>query len=114
MYARVPTFSVSPKGIRDSATVKVFPVRLFDYIHKDWTEGMPSIDVEIPEGNFDSVLGASYLQVAREGLALQKSQNGGGGIPSAGAVNGPYHRYALPVSASRQGETVFFGVECLL
>src|SRR5258707_720612 len=111
MYARVPTFSVSPKGIRDSATGKVFPVRFFDYIHKDWTEGMPSVDVEIPEGNFDSVLGASYLQVAREGLALQKSQNGGGGISFAGAVNGPFHRYSSQVPASGKGESVFSWID---
>jgi len=114
MYARVPTFSVSPKGIRDSATGKIFPVRFFDYIHKDWSDGMPSVDVEIPEGNFDSVLGASYLQVAREGLALQKSQNGGGGIPYAGPVNVPYHRYASQVPASGKEESFFAGIDVSL
>ena len=111
MYARVPTFSASEKGIRDSATGKVFPVRFYDYIHKDWSDGMPSVDVEIPEGNFDSVLGASYLQVAREGLALQKSQNGGGGIPYAGPVNVPYHRYASQVPASGRENSFFAGID---
>jgi LmbE family N-acetylglucosaminyl deacetylase len=114
MYARVPTFSVSPQGIRDSATGKLFPVRFYDYIHKDWSDGMPSIDVEIHEGNFDSVLGASYLQVAREGLALQKSQNGGGGIPYAGPVNVPYHRYASQVPASGKEDSFFAGVDVSL
>ena len=114
MYARVPTFSASPKGIRDSATGKFFPVRFYDYIHKDWSDGMPSVDVEIPEGNFDSVLGASYLQVAREGLALQKSQNGGGGIPSAGPVNVPYHRYASQVPASGREDNFFAGIDISL
>ncbi len=114
MYARVPTFSVTPQGIRDSATGKYFPVRFYDYIHKNWSDGMPSVDVEIPEGNFDPVLGASYLQVAREGLALQKSQNGGGGIPYAGPVNVPYHRYASQVPASGKESSFFDGIDVSL
>ena len=50
----------------------------------------------IPEGNYDSVLGATYFQVARDGLALQKSQNGGGRIPLPGAESGslPSLRFA--------------------
>jgi LmbE family N-acetylglucosaminyl deacetylase len=111
MYARVPTFSVTPKGIRDSATGKYFPMRFYDFIHKEWSDGMPSVDVEIPEGNFDPVLGASYLQVAREGLALQKSQNGGGGIPYAGPFNVPYHRYASQVPASGRESSFFDGID---
>jgi LmbE family N-acetylglucosaminyl deacetylase len=114
MYARVPTFSVSPQGIRDSATGKYFPVRFYDFIHKNWSEGMPSVDVEIPEGNFDPVLGASYLQVGREGLALQKSQNGGGGIPDAGPVNVPYHRYASQLQASAREGSFFDGIDISL
>ena len=43
----------------------------------------------IPEGNYDSVLGATYFQVAREGLALQKSQNGGGRIPLPDPIRFP-------------------------
>ena len=111
MYARVPTFSVTSKGIRDSATGKYFPMRFYDFIHKEWSDGMPSVDVEIPEGNFDPVLGASYLQVAREGLALQKSQNGGGGIPYAGPFNVPYHRYASQVPASGRESSFFDGID---
>jgi LmbE family N-acetylglucosaminyl deacetylase len=114
MYARVPTFSASPQGIRDSATGKTFPVRFYDYIHKDWSDGMPSVDVEIPEGNYDPVLGASYLQVAREGLALQKSQNGGSGIPYRGPVSVPYHRYSSQVSASGKEATFFDGIDVSL
>jgi LmbE family N-acetylglucosaminyl deacetylase len=114
MYARVPTFSVSPQGIRDSATGKYFPVRFYDFIHKNWSDGMPSVDVEIPEGNFDPVLGATYLQVAREGLALQKSQNGGGGIPDAGPVNVPYHRYASQFPASGREGSFFDGIDISL
>jgi LmbE family N-acetylglucosaminyl deacetylase len=114
MYARVPTFSVTPQGIRDSATGKYFPVRFYDFIHKDWSDGMPSVDVEVPEGNFDPVLGATYLQVAREGLALQKSQNGGGGIPNPGPVDVPYHRYASQVPAAGREGSFFDGIDISL
>ncbi len=107
-------FRSLPKGIRDSATGKFFPVRFYDYIHKGWSDGMPSVDVEIPEGNLDPVLGASYLQVAREGLALQKSQNGGGGIPYAGPVNIPYHRYGSRVPASGKEDSFFDGIDVSL
>ena len=114
MYARVPINAVTPKGIHDSATGKYSPVRFYDYIRKEWSEGVPSIDVEIPEGTFDSVLGASYLQVAREGLALQKSQNGGGGIPYAGPLSVPYHRYASQVPAKGKESSFFDGVDTSL
>ena len=115
MYARVPSLSITPdKGIRDSATGKFFPVRFYDYIHKTWSDGMPSVDVEIPEGNFDSLLGESYLQVAREGLALQKSQNGGSGIPYSGPVNIPYHRYASRVTTNGKEGSFFDGVDISL
>jgi LmbE family N-acetylglucosaminyl deacetylase len=114
MYARVPTFSVTAEGIRDYATGKTSPVRFYDFIHEVWSDGLPSIDVEIPEGNFDPVLGATYLQVAREGLALQKSQNGGGGVPYAGPVNIPYHRYASQVPASGRENSFFDGIDVSL
>ena len=114
VYARVPTNAVTPKGIHDSATDKYFPVRFYDYIRKEWTDGLPSVDVEIPEGTYDPVLGASYLQVAREGLALQKSQNGGGAVPYAGPVSVPYHRYASRVPATGKENSYFDGIDVSL
>ena len=114
MYARVPSLSITPQGIRDSATGRFFPVRFYDYIHKSWTDGMPSVDVEIAEGDLDPILGASYLQVAREGLALQKSQNGGGGIPDSGPVNIPYHRYGSRVPINGKEESFFDGINVSL
>ena len=75
---------------------------------------MPSVDVEIPEGTNDPVLGATYLQVAREGLALQKTQNGGGAIPYAGPVNVPYHRYASRIPASGKENSFFDGIDVSL
>ena len=81
---------------------------------QEWSDGLPSVDVEIPEGTYDPVLGASYLQVAREGLALQKSQNGGGAIPYAGPVSVPYHRYASQVPASGKESSFFDGIDVSL
>jgi LmbE family N-acetylglucosaminyl deacetylase len=114
MYARVPKNAVTPKGIHDSATGKYFPVRFYNYIRKQWSDGVPSVDIEIPEGTYDPVLGQSYLQEAREGLALQKSQNGGGGIPYAGPVSVPYHRYASQVQANGKEESFFNGIDVSL
>ena len=91
MYTRAPTFAVSDKGILDSATGKYFPVRFYDFIHKNWIEGPLPVTLEIPSGNYDPVLGATYLQVSRQGWSFQKSQNGGGVIPFAGPANTPYH-----------------------
>ena len=51
--------------------------------HKTWTEGSRGRRRD-SRRRLRSVLGATYLQIAREGWALQKSQNGGGGIPLAG------------------------------
>ncbi len=63
--------------------------------------------VGIPAGDYDPFLGLSYLQTAREGLAYQKSQNGGGSIPGAGKVSSDYHRFGSNVRAQDQ-ETSFF------
>src|SRR5579862_3832773 len=51
------------------------------------------VNVQIPTGTYDPVLGASYVQIAREGLGYQKSQNGGGSVPGAGQVLSAYHRF---------------------
>ncbi len=114
MYARVPSFSVSDKGIYDSATGKYFPVRFYDFIQKKWSDGTPPVNLEIPEGNYDPALGATYLQIARQGWSLQKSQNGGGAIPYAGPVSIPYHRYASLVPAQQKEKSFFDGVDVSL
>ena len=46
---------------------------------------MPSTST-IPQGTYDPVLGASYTQIAREGLGFQKSQNGGRACREPGEV----------------------------
>ncbi len=56
-------------------------------------------NVQIPEGTYDPVLGMSYVQISREGLGYQKSQNGGSSIPKAGQMLSGYHRFASKVKA---------------
>jgi LmbE family N-acetylglucosaminyl deacetylase len=114
MYARVPTFSVSDKGMLDSATGKYLPVRFYDFIAKKWSDGTPSVNVKIPEGTFDPVLGATYQQIAREGWSLQKSQNGGGNIPYAAPQEAPYHRYGSLVPAKDTEKSFYDGVDISL
>src|ERR1700754_1871140 len=60
VYARVPSFSISPKGMYDYATGKWAPVRFYDYVAKKWIDAVPSTTVEIPEGANDPVLGTAF------------------------------------------------------
>ncbi len=87
VYARVPFFGASSRGIFDYATNKWSPVRFYDYVTKQWTNSFPAPTLEIPEGTWDPILGESYVQMARTGWGLQKSQNGGGTLPLPGPSN---------------------------
>lgn len=114
MYARVPTFAISDKGMYDYATGHWAPLRFYDYVSGSWIEGTPPTNLEIPEGQYSPLAGMSYLQIARDGLGLQRSQNGGGSIPPAGPFTISYHRYGSRVPA-RDKETSFFdGVDTSL
>src|SRR5438309_2239541 len=114
MYARVPIFPISEKGMFDSATGKYLPVRFYDFIHKTWSEGPLSTTLEIPGGGGDPVLGATFTQVARQGWSLQKSQNGGGGIPLAAPVAAPYHRFGSSITAADKEQSYFDGIDISL
>ena len=111
VYGRVPTFSISPKGMYDYATGKWAPVRFYDYVNKTWTNAVPSTTLTIKEGKYDPALGASYIQVARQGLGYQKSQNDGTGIPLPGEYNVPYHRYGSRVAAPAQEQSFYDGID---
>ena len=52
----------------DTATGKYLPVRFYDFIHKKWSDGPPAANLEIPEGNYDPVLGATYLANRAAGM----------------------------------------------
>jgi LmbE family N-acetylglucosaminyl deacetylase len=114
MYARVPQFPVTEKGMLDSATGKYHPVRFYDFIHKTWSDGTLPVNLQIPEGNEDPVLGATSAQIARQGWSFQKSQNGGGGVPLAGPGSVSYHRFASRVPAMDKEQSYFDGIDVSL
>lgn len=92
---------------------------LKDYAHVPFrmrAEEAPALstNVEIPEGDYDPVLGMSYLQISREGLAFQKSQNGGGSIPKAGPFLSPYHRFGSVITVPEKESTFFQGIDVSL
>jgi len=101
VYARVPFARVTEKGIYDYATGHwETPVRFKNYTNNTWIEGVPSATVKIPEGKYNPLLGRSYITLAREGLAEQKSQNGGISIPAPRPFDSPYHLYASRVGTT--------------
>jgi LmbE family N-acetylglucosaminyl deacetylase len=114
VYARAPFFSVSSKGMFDYATGKYAPARFYNYVTKEWTTESPKANVTIPEGDYSPVLGMSYLQFARLGLGLQKSQNGGMGVPAAGKFDVAYHRYGSRVTSNEKEKSFFDGVDVSL
>ncbi len=114
MYALVPSSAVSEKGLLDSATGEWLPVRFYDYIHKSWSDGLPPVNVRIPEGDANPLTGSTFLQIARTGLALEKSQNGGGDVPFAAPVSRAYHRFASLVPAGDNEQSFFDGVNVSL
>ncbi|MGH9453939.1 MAG: PIG-L family deacetylase [Terriglobia bacterium] len=114
MYARVPRFAVTSKGIYDYATRRLEPVRFRDYINNTWINGLLPTDVEIPEGQYDPVLGYSSIQIAARGLTQQKSQNGGVGVPSAGPFMSPYHRFGSRVLTRGREQSFFDGIDTSL
>jgi LmbE family N-acetylglucosaminyl deacetylase len=73
-----------------------------------------AVNVEIPEGIYDPMLGASYVQISREGLGHQKSQNGGPNIPKAGQVSSAYHRYGSTVNVPDKEKDFFEGIDTSL
>ena len=111
VYARVPSFSISPKGMYDYATGKWAPVRFYDYVAKKWTDAVPATTLSIPEGKYDPVLGASYIQLGRQGLGYQKSQNGGTGDVLAGDFEVDYHRYGSRVNSAATEHSYYDGID---
>ncbi len=73
-----------------------------------------TVNVEVPEGTYDPVLGMSYVQISREGLGYQKSQNGGSSIPQAGQSLSRYHRVASNVQSGEKEEGFFDGIDTSL
>ena len=117
VYARTPFARVTEKGIYDYATGHwESPVRFRNYTNGTWIEGVPNATVSIPEGKYNPFIGSSYLMLAREGLALQKSQNGGIAIPAPRPFASPYHLYASRVTAvlPEHEQSYFDGIDISL
>jgi LmbE family N-acetylglucosaminyl deacetylase len=90
---------------------------LKDYARTPWfgnDDGKLAVNVDVPEGDYDPVLGASYVQIAREGLGHQKSQTGGGMIPKAGAASTTYHRFGSVIPAQDKEKSFFDGIDVSL
>ncbi|MFL6352850.1 MAG: PIG-L family deacetylase [Bryobacteraceae bacterium] len=70
--------------------------------------------LSVPVGDYDPLLGLSYLQVSHEGLGYQKSQNGGGFIPRAGSMMSDYHRFGSRIPAQDHEQSFFNGIDTSL
>jgi LmbE family N-acetylglucosaminyl deacetylase len=113
-YAMVPFSPVTDKGIFDYADGKFYPAEFHNYTDDTVIRGALTPSVEIPEGEYDPMLGYTYLQVSRLGLGHQKSQNGGTGLPPAEAENSAYHRFASLVSVPDKESSFFEGIDVSL
>ena len=113
-YARVPFVRITDKGIYDYADGKYYPAEFRNYTDGTVVKGELSASVEIPEGEYNPLLGLTYAQVSRLGLGHQKSQNGGTGLPPAEEEMAPYHRFASLVSIPDQETSFFQGVDVSL
>ena len=98
----------------DYATGKWMPVRFYDFITKKWSDGHADDDAGNSRGDYDPVLGGTFLQIAREGWALQKSQNGGGGIPLAGPAADALSPLRFAGAAADKEQSFFDGVDVSL
>ncbi|HEX6545394.1 MAG TPA: PIG-L family deacetylase [Bryobacteraceae bacterium] len=91
---------------------------LKDYAHVPFQTkpGGPTYttNVEVPEGDYNPLLGMSYVQLSREGLGYQKSQNGGGSIPNAGRFPSAYHRFGSHVPTQETESSFFDGIDISL
>lgn len=115
VYARVPFSRVTEKGMYDYATGKYAPARFYNYVTKTWSSEEPHANVEVPEGDHSNLLGMSYVQFARRGLSLQRSQMGPGGRSApAGRFDVGYTRYGSRVGGAESEKSFFDGVDVSL
>jgi LmbE family N-acetylglucosaminyl deacetylase/phosphatidylethanolamine-binding protein (PEBP) family uncharacterized protein len=111
IYGHVPFFAPTPQGIYDYAIDKFVPIRFFDYIHRTWSNVKPATNVEIQEGAYAPAPGLTYLQIGREGLGQQRSQNHGVTIPPPTPFASAYHRYDARVPAAEHEQSFFDGID---
>jgi LmbE family N-acetylglucosaminyl deacetylase len=114
VYNRVPFFEPTKEGIYDYATDKYVPVRFFDYVNRKWIDHTPETTVSVPEGAQDPAPGLTFLQIGRDGLGNQKTQNGGVTIPPPAPRSAPYHRYGSRVSVPNHEDSMYDGIDTSL
>jgi LmbE family N-acetylglucosaminyl deacetylase len=114
VYARVPGFSLSPKGMFDYATGKYAPVRFHDYVNNTEINGIPATNLTIDEGERDPLQGQTFIQIARRGLGEQRSQHEGPNVPLPGDASSAYHRYGSRVPAEPTEQSFFDGIDTSL
>jgi LmbE family N-acetylglucosaminyl deacetylase len=107
VYARVPFARIDDHGMFDYATNQYVPARFTNYVTGKVTTTIPKPNVVVPEGSpanytaadgtqtpIPGMDGLSYIQFARKGLALEKSQIGPNvRLAPAGRADVSYHRY---------------------
>ena len=99
----------------DYATGKTVPVRFENYVTGKVSNSAPEPTVMVPEGEASSLLEASYVQFARKGLALQKTQIGAGMREApAGRFDVGYTRYGTRVGGKDREAGFFEGVNVSL
>jgi len=115
VYGREPFARISDKGMFDYATNKYVRARFYNYVTKTWSDDTPKTNVVVHEGEMSPLLGMSYVQFARKGLALQKTQIGQGvRMAPAGAFDVSYHRYGSRVKSGDTEQSFFDGIDVTL
>jgi LmbE family N-acetylglucosaminyl deacetylase len=104
VYSRTPFAPITNGQMFDYATGKWAPARFHNYVTGEWIEGALAADVTLPVGTWDSALGRTYVQIAREGWGEQKSQYGGADPALSGPDSSSYHLWAASPSAAGGGD----------
>ena len=100
VYSRTPFAPITNGQMLDYATGKWAPARFHNYLTGEWIEGALPPDATLPVGTWDTVLGRTYVQIAREGWGEQKSQYGGANPALSGPDSSGYHLWAVAPSAA--------------
>ncbi len=115
VYGRMPFAQVGAGGMFDYATGKMVPVQFQNYVTGRISHSAPEPTVMVPEGDADPLLGMTYVQFARRGLALQKTQIGSGArLAPVGRVDVGYTRYGSRVSSGAREYSFFAGIDVSL
>ena len=106
VYSRTPFARIENGKMYDYATGKWAPAGFRNYITGAWTPGQLSTDVTVPVGTYDPALGRTYVQIARQGWGMQKSQNGGSNPTLSEPDDSDYHLWAVaPQAKAAPGTT---------